>query len=74
MFGCEICRSKLGKMEPAQTSDQGRIGLEGRGGTKVPGNMLSRSTFRYVFVGGMAALGNAHDMYFTSFSEIYRDV
>lgn len=45
-------------MDPAQTSNQGRIGLEGRGGTKVPGNMLSRHTFRYVFVGGMFAAGN----------------
>ncbi|KAG0581199.1 hypothetical protein KC19_4G231800 [Ceratodon purpureus] len=44
-------------MDPAQTSNQGRIGLEGRGGTKIPGNMLSRTTFRYVFVGGMAAIG-----------------
>ncbi|XP_024373127.1 uncharacterized protein [Physcomitrium patens] len=46
-------------MDPAQTSNQGRIGLEGRGGTKVPGNMLSRHTFRYVFVGGMFAAGIA---------------
>jgi hypothetical protein len=44
-------------MDPAQTSNQGRIGLEGRGGTKIPGNMLSRHTFRYVFVGGMFAAG-----------------
>jgi hypothetical protein len=46
-------------MDPAQTSNQGRIGLEGRGGSKLPGNMLSRTTLRYAFVGGMAALGNA---------------
>lgn len=44
-------------MDPAQTSNQSRIGLEGRGGSKLPGNMLSRTTLRYAFVGGMATLG-----------------
>lgn len=55
--------------EPAQTSNQSRIGIEGRGGSKSP-NLISRSSFRYVFVGGMVAAGNAH-LCLVSFSDFY---
>jgi hypothetical protein len=48
--------SKVDEMDPAQTSNQSRIGIEGRGGSKSP-NLISRSSFRYVFVGGMVAAG-----------------
>jgi len=44
-------------MDQTQTSNQSRIGLEGRGGTKFPGNILSRTSLRYVFVGGMVVTG-----------------
>lgn len=46
---------KFATMDQTQTSNQNRIGIEGRGGTKFPG--FSRSSLRYVFVGGMVAGG-----------------
>ncbi|KAG0591812.1 hypothetical protein M758_1G216100 [Ceratodon purpureus] len=46
-------------MDPQNAPGQSRIGIEGRGGTTIPGNMASRSTFRYIFVGGMVAAGIA---------------
>lgn len=44
-------------MDPAQTSNQNRIGVEGRGGSTVPG-MIQRSSFRNLYIGGLVAAGN----------------
>lgn len=55
--------------EPARTSNQSRIGIEGRGGSK--SHLISRSSFRYVFVGGMVAAGSALFHFRISILEVY---